>query len=393
MNTFAFIIQTPFTNRDYKRFGVDLLLNRGISVDVLDLTKLINPKYLDLYKVEDKSLYKNIYQISSVEQFESYVKNNSEVIYINFIHGNPKTYFVYRIYKKYNSVYASFTANALPAFTKIIKEPKLKKISKIFNFQILKEIISSRLFKLADKLEIIQKPAFVLAGGDAKTNYLPTPTKKSKIIYAHTLDYDLYLEYLRKNNSKDSSPKYAVFLDEYLPLHPDFIVIGDRFKPYKNNPELYFNEMRYIFDAIEKEIKMPIVIAAHPRAKYKDTDKFYGEREIVNGRTIELVAGSNIVLLHCSTSINFSVLFKKPMVFILPKGLKGGFYDDQISGFSRLFGVNPYSGNNSPEISNYIARFGKAYEEYKQKYIKTKNSPDKYFWEIVSDEIILRDKK
>ena len=42
----------------------------------------------------------------------------------------------------------------------------------------------------------------------------------TKIIYAHSFDYNNYLE-SNKNPRLINKKNYAVFLDQYLPMHPD----------------------------------------------------------------------------------------------------------------------------------------------------------------------------
>ncbi len=390
MDRFAFLIQTPFSSRDYKRFGVDLLLKRGVKVDILDLTKAINPGYCASYQVNGASDYKGVHKIGSAQDLDRYVQAHPGTMFIDFIGGRAKTYFVYQIFKKFGSVYAVFAANPLPGFAgKHKKRPSaiLDKLPGILKVQKYKEKAFYYLFLIADRLGLVQKPAYILAGGFSPVNCVPSKNRDTKTIYAHTLDYDIYLDQIKKGPA-EKSRDYAVFLDEFFPLHPDFLVQGDENNPYKQDAAGYFSQMRDIFGKIENELKVPVVIAAHPRAKYDGAKYGYGDRTIVEGRTCELAAGAKYVLLHSSTSINFPVLFKKPMVFIMAPGIKGSYYESQISGMAGMFGVIPYTGEPGLGLEETMARPSGSYGVYKESYIKTEGSEEKYFWDIIADKIL-----
>ena len=52
-NKIHFITSSIFNRRDYHRFGLDILLNRGYEVMVWDLSPLLRPKYYKNYKPKD----------------------------------------------------------------------------------------------------------------------------------------------------------------------------------------------------------------------------------------------------------------------------------------------------------------------------------------------------
>jgi hypothetical protein len=69
------------------------------------------------------------------------------------------------------------------------------------------------------------------------------------------------------------------------------------------------------------------VIAAHPSSKY--SKESFGNREIIYGKTGELVKASDGVITHYSTSYVFPILFNKPLLFITTnhmKPVKNGLY-------------------------------------------------------------------
>jgi hypothetical protein len=100
-----------------------------------------------------------------------------------------------------------------------------------------------------------------------------------------------------------------VFLDCFLPFHPDLAVTGSA----PPDPAKYQRSMLRLFDRIERMIGGPVLVAAHPKATY--TSAYYGPREISYGKTAELVLGSTIVLSHYSSSTCYAVLAHKPIIF------------------------------------------------------------------------------
>ena len=73
-------------------------------------------------------------------------------------------------------------------------------------------------------------------------------------------DFDNYLE--QKTDIITSNT--IVFLDEYLPYHPDF----DLLKMEKINANQYYKELNNFFSKIEAHTSSRVVIAAHPKANY-----------------------------------------------------------------------------------------------------------------------------
>ena len=71
------------------------------------------------------------------------------------------------------------------------------------------------------------------------------------MIWGHTLDYDLYLQDLNKpavNKFKDK--KYALFIDEYRPFHPNYILRN--VKP-STSPNNYYPILHDFFSKVERE--------------------------------------------------------------------------------------------------------------------------------------------
>ena len=55
---------------------------------------------------------------------------------------------------------------------------------------------------------------------------------------------------------------------------------------------------------------------AHPRSNYEKHPELFKKYKIIKGKTIDLVKNSKLVLMHCSTSVNYAVIYKKPIIIL-----------------------------------------------------------------------------
>jgi hypothetical protein len=229
----------------------------------------------------------------------------------------------------------------------------------------------------------------ILAGGSQTlVKYNPPIGKKTKIIWGHTLDYDLYLnDSLKPSKNELKGKKYAVFLDQYLPFAPDLVYMGVN-SPL--TPKQYYYSLCNFFNRVEKETGLNIIIAAHPRSKYEEHQSYFEGREIVRGRTIELIRDSDLVLMHYSASLSFAVLYNKPILFFATGEME--------KCTSEVKKICAYSSELNKQFINidviYKIDWDKeltvdkeTYANYKEKYLKRKGTEEKPFWQIVADEV------
>lgn len=368
----CFLIQTPLSERDYKRFGAERLQSRGFDVFFMDLSQLVNPDYVS--GAAKAYPYKNSITVTSMPDFEVKLASFSgSALFIDIIGGRPETLFIYRAFTRLNLPYAELNSNTVP-----VPGPSLA--GKIY--RTLKQVP----YDLA--LSLVRRPDFVVRGGSRNVKRLPYPSGKTELIWAHTLDYDLYLDHINGDHEAPANGKYAVFLDEYFPFHPDYQLTGGNMNPF-SDPDVYFNELNEMFGEIENKLGMTIIIAAHPRSNYAEVGNRFKGRKIVQSSTLELTANASLILAHASTSINFAVLFDKPVVFMMPEKVKHGGYGRFIRNFADCLGKTPLdiqtirATNLKQELTVNKSKYG----SYKQNYIKTKGSPEKHYWDIVADRL------
>ena len=382
-------MQTPLTKRDHERFGIDILKSRGYKVTFLDLTRLLNPDYAKKYEPPDPSDYEGIVAINTWRDLSGYFKENDIYLGVDVICSGKDNIFMYNALKKYNIRYASVHVNSTPDSPTgdngkgADSRGKFKRIIGYLNDP--KEMLGRLRMSLYSSN--IQRPAVILKGGRVDSFRFPGAEKNAQVIHAHTLDYDLYLR--RRLHDSGVAPKndHIVFLDEYNPFHPDMLISGS--ESFWLDPETYYGGLSRFFSYIEGKTGLPVKIAAHPRSRYDLHPDYFQGRNVISGKTIELVFDARAVLAVASTSINFAVLYKKPVIFLTSDEIKRTSYALSIENFARQFNKKPINVDGDLKI-DFEGEFrvdNSAYDRYRSDYIKSPGSPEKLFWDIVADSI------
>jgi len=206
----------------------------------------------------------------------------------------------------------------------------------------------------------------------------------TKLIKSHALDYDLYLNEESNRSDPIVRGNYVVFLDEFVPFHPDYF--------YRNikpdcSFEDYYPDINRFFNKIESRFDVKVIIASHPRSNYKKNDNPFNERTCIINETINLVKFSKFVIAHASTATNFAVLYNKPILFITSNKYSTR-YKKIIHFHSLVFGNKSINvSSRSINIDTEIKADKILYKNYKQQYIKMPKTPEKQIWEIFADNI------
>jgi len=140
---------------------------------------------------------------------------------------------------------------------------------------------------------------------------------------------------------------------------------------------------------MEEKLGLNVVIAAHPRSHYEKLPDFLHGRKVIRGKTVELVKDSKLVILHCSTAINFPVLYKKPMIFVTMDRLEKTVYGGYISKFASYFRKTPIniSRNAGIDLERELFVYEEGYAKYKHDFIKIEGTEETPFWQVVVNKI------
>lgn len=175
------------------------------------------------------------------------------------------------------------------------------KVQKLY--KLLLRIFARKSFDIYARLLGIAPPALQFIPGK-KVN-----VRKGRVVSLNHHDFDVFQSGAQSEAPNLVGGPYAVFLDIMLPYHPDFKRLGSGVL----DAESYYMKLNAFFDQVERQYGVKLVVAAHPKSAYKQ--EFKG-RDVIKGKTSELVAGSQFVLTHHSVSIFYAILNRKRLVLI-----------------------------------------------------------------------------
>jgi hypothetical protein len=394
--TVIYLIPFPFGKRDFDRFGVETFIHSGFNVQVWDMTDYFVPDYRACaQEAPDPVVFEGLYRFDNLDAILAAISDlGDEVFCFSFLGLDAKSYPVFYALAKRDVPYATFRINSVPSFGgenvngsllgQVLKKAAMTKY-RIQNLNWAR--IRNYAFKLSpfNRNSLAPPALFVVDGARSYRTEAASGTPVDKILKAHSMDYDLYMRL--KNNERIIKKQVAVFIDDGFPFHPDFVYM--KLNP-RVTPDVYFTLLRRFFDEVEHVLGVKVVIAVHPRLVYDEPEKYFGAREMIRGRTAELVRDAELVLLTCSTAVNFAVLFKKPTLFITTDQINRN-YGSVVKTMIDYLGSPLLNLNNSMEINTEkifnINQIG--YNNYRNEFIKMDGSPEKYFWEIVHDYLCM----
>ena len=388
------LVENPFCKRDYDRFGVEIFRENAFETEVWEISPITRPNACRQVSVPDPVVYKGYHLFfRKKDVVKSIVKLQKESVIISYVKLRKVTFFLYEALSTEKIPYGNVISGSLPSFSDMQGKLSLcdrigKKLRLALNRSIMINCnwILSKLSYLRPRTHSLS-PLFIIlqCGETGISRARKIQNKTTKIIRSHSYDYDIYMS-LRDERVSPDSGTYAVFLDEYLPFHPDYAILG--LEPYSSAEEYYPVLCQY-FDRFESQHNLEIIIAAHPRSAYENHPDYFNGRRSVRGKTAELVKGAKVILIHSSTSVNFVVLFRKPMVFLTTDRLNCSSPRYSIEAMSYFFNLTPVNINMpyQPDENKIRTIDNELYARYIHQYIKTKDSPCEAGWKIVADRL------
>jgi hypothetical protein len=377
----VYLIETPFSKRDYNRFGIEVFNKHGINATVLDLTYYMDQNVAKKYHSTDNTDYPYVLKLKTYMEIKKFILTSKQnTVFVSFL-GDSSIHSlkILHLLSKHNKEFGIIISGSLPLTS--VKQ-KLSSQLKLFN---LKNFF--RLCLKAIYLIFTTKPkySFVIASGSESYKTIRKRYITDNLLPGHAFDYDLYLEH--QNETATNYQNYIVFLDEFLPFHPDYIRHGI---DLSHIAEAYYGKLTNLFDKIEQYYNMPVVISAHPRSYYDELPDYWQGRKCILGGTISLVKNASLCLLHASTSINFAILYDKPLLFITMDEIKNSNTQILLAAMVQELQSNVIDLDDlHEEYFKNIAFSTANYEAYKIQYIKRDDSNNINNWEILYNHYLL----
>lgn len=367
---------SPFSQRDYERFGVGTL-SLSCNVRILDCTAWIRPHVWQNYNsivIKNASIYSSV---NCYRDLLNCLDSQNGGWYIDYMGEGIQASIIRLLLKRKNIRRVVIDSSIMPPFPGQYP-PLLSRIGRLikkaqsgqFSHTVFRKAIST----IADQLT---KPDLAICSG-ANLSHRSVGAKTK--IYAHALDYDLFLQF--DNEQKRSIDKqYAVYIHQAHEYQSD--------GTSRAQAEDYYSSLSRCFDKFERDTGLDVVVAAHPRMRTYMVDMLK-PRRIEVGATAQLIRDSRLVFEHYSAARHFAILWRRPIVHLITHHFPAEYYlyVQQLSALLRTPLVNidalPFERF---DIESWLKLDEKAFEQYQERYIKTAGSPRLPVWKIFSDYI------
>jgi hypothetical protein len=373
------LTESPFSRRDYERFGVELL-RQSFRVSVLDCTPWLKPDFWRKYS--DLVFHCPEYiAINGLASFSSRIGEVSDAIAIDYLGSSRGSAQARRVLRDRGISRAIVQTGLIPA-----PAPRFsRRLRRMMGWKGARYVFGAMRQRFRPALCPEPVPDIALLSGAAGLNDPVVATVPHKI-WAHSFDFDIYMKY--RTQTAASTAPYAVFLDEDMVHHSDYEHAG---LDAPATEQAYYGSMRRFFRRLESEMGMPVVVAAHPRARYDLRRHLWDDHPITHGKTAALVRDAALVLCHQSTSVSFAVLWRKPVIVLTTDEIKRSAWGEGVALMSRVLAAPLVNVDDEPGESLLRRSLPGvnelAYSAYVEQFIKRAGTPERPVWQIFTDYI------
>lgn len=292
-----FISNNPITVKIKELFHLAVFEENGFELECWDLSPFVD---IELSNLPDKLSLPNIFTISSFSHMEQKVLQNNpdNTVFLSGLDDNYTYRKIFKLLKKQNFIITTiFPYAGMQTFHYTL----IHKIKRAFSSNIFKKIsglVKNSYYSFYKKIYHIDL-----------TTYFFSSAQPCSVAINHP-DYEHFIK-IKAADTSIQKEAYIVFLDTYMPLHPDLVT----FNALKYvRPKNYQAAMCNFFEKLEQKFNAEVIIAAHPKARYDNFE--FGKRKIIKYKTAELVKNAELVVSHMSNSTAYALLFDKPVIFI-----------------------------------------------------------------------------
>lgn len=379
------MVEVAFNARDHQRFGIEDLRAQGFQTEVWDCSPFLQS--VSDAKTPEAIAFPGYRLFRSEQEILQAVSNlPRDAVVLLYLGYEERHRPIYQALSAAGVHYGIALLNITPPLT-----PKWG-----FLYRAGRALLQPRRLahfltgKVAPKLAGIRPPDFVLAGCGSFSKKQYPIASETRLVWAHSFDYEMFLK-LKEEPSLQACGS-TVFLDQFIPFHPDNTAEGRR---GQIDPVKYYRSLNKTFECIESRLGGEVVIAAHPRSDYDSRPGLFGSRRVVKGDTARLIRDCRLVLAHFSAAVNFANLFEKPVAFL--DSFDAPLYGDleMVPTMAMEFGKRPLDMDR-PQTTVWETELRidrGAYARYRERFIKPAASPDATAWQIFGDYIRALDER
>lgn len=398
-----FIFATPFLQSDWEKYSMgelyEIAKTKKKKIIIIDAGKCFHPEVLrdSYFKIDPISPIepdKYIILYTRKELAERLKEYSINGLFFPMFDDYYEVRNFYHLARKYDLSYG-YVNNIVGDITvpkTVLKSNRIEQIiNKIKNLRDISSIAYNRCLRHLFSFFSSKGKGmfFAVAGNNREVEILQNCNliKDAKRIQAHTYDYEKYLRWKQnlgnEKHEEMTERPYMVFLDQYIPFHPDLAATG-----YQIDSNSYYYNVEKILDGLSEALNLEVIIAAHPKADYKNLP-YFNRYKIFYNLTIPLIYFSDLVVGHFSSSLSFAVLERKRIVLIQDTSLKAcPPYAKAISQYQTMLHCPMISEKS--EVKNYFQI--KADEKFYRKFIENTIGvvPDqqKNLWENIIEQIL-----
>ena len=302
-----FLMPHPPTTDFQRKFFVPELKENNFLIEYWDIGSALG--YDMNFPSDLKEI--NYLKIATLKILKEKMKQENETVaFVVQLTRNLQTLPIYVLLKSGKTKTIFFGRGYLP----FVSQPRADlrtRLRKIFSNKkrLIPSLLSSVFFKF---LPVIKKHDLTFVAG----NLAERLHKVDSVRMAKIHHFDIDCSHGENSILSELPDNYCVFIDDFLPFHPDFSIQKNQML----NAENYYKNLNKFFAKIEKKLNTSIVIAAHPKASYIANP--FESRAIVFGETNSLVKNAAVVLAHASTAISYAVIYEKPLCLLYSNDIK-----------------------------------------------------------------------
>lgn len=324
MKKVVFTSYVPLSETILKVFPLDFLAEKGVPVEYWDLSPLFG------HALPGMELTRPF-----VRRFTDWDELEADLLspetqagfIVSAVPYEPKFFRLHRLFGASRAKLGAVVVGVLPIPKDTGAQRIRQGIRHLFDPQKLSRILLKRAQIALKRFGCVRGFDVVFAAGSAARE----EAGAARVVPINHIDYDEWLETL-PGDERRVEGRYAVYLDQFAPAHPDFAFLGIK---TMIDPVRYYSQVNAFFTRLEKRHGLEVVIAAHPKSDYPMNP--FGGRKIFRSATRPLVRRCEFALATISTSLSYAVLDRKPLIFFTTDDIAARYRPLRHDAFPPLF--------------------------------------------------------
>lgn len=382
--TLLFSVESPFSERDWVRFGIDEL-SRHFRVIIVDFSPISRPS-LATSRERDRMVSEIILQIADVDEIGVIFSAIKPAVLLNNVGVGSIRYRLFDLANKSNTITAEFQLGAIPSSShhSSLTETALQRLRQLPSLANLPRALLQK--RMNQRWSNCLPDIFFRGGLQARGRH---PLLGVSIVDVHSLDYETSIRFAA--NSRRSNRLRIVYLDQDIGYHSDVPGLGLR---HPVTPEHFYPRINHYFDWLEQEHDCRVVVSPHPRTTTAHTERRFPRKYVSTEVTAFEISQCSAVMGHVSTSFSFAVISRIPATILTSSEIRRSWYAPYTERFASellapLVNLDEPTSWVSPAITLTQDQHD-AYDLYELNYLKSYSGPARDLWTMIGDELLQR---